>query len=99
MTVTVKHLTTAELEAGLDEIRRAPKDNGELQLIVRRPAVDERELTETGQHMFREAKSRVYALETDLAQGFSAAEQATLRRWLATVARGASHSPSTSAIE
>ncbi len=39
-----KHLTTEELEAGLDEIRRAPKDEGVLALIVRRPAVNEREI-------------------------------------------------------
>jgi len=42
----VRHLTTAELEAGLDEIRRAPKDAGTLELIVRRPRVDEREVLE-----------------------------------------------------
>ena len=42
----VKHLTTAELEAGLDEIRRSPKDAGRLELIVRRPRVDEREVLE-----------------------------------------------------
>jgi hypothetical protein len=42
----VRHLTTAELEAGLDEIRRSPKDAGTLELIVRRPRVDEREVLE-----------------------------------------------------
>ena len=41
-----KHLTMAELEAGLDEIRRAPKDEGVLELIVRRPAVNDREILE-----------------------------------------------------
>jgi hypothetical protein len=41
-----KHLSTAELEAGLEEIRRAPKDEGVLELIVRRPAVNERESLE-----------------------------------------------------
>ncbi|HVQ36596.1 MAG TPA: hypothetical protein VMS31_03635 [Pyrinomonadaceae bacterium] len=45
-TSTMKHLTMAELEAGLDEIRRAPKDEGLLELIVRRPRVDEREVLE-----------------------------------------------------
>lgn len=35
-----------ELEAGLDEIRRAPKDEGILHLIVRRPQIDEREILE-----------------------------------------------------
>ncbi|HVF66956.1 MAG TPA: MOSC domain-containing protein [Pyrinomonadaceae bacterium] len=42
----VRHLTTAELEAGLEEIRRSPKDAGTLELIVRRPRVDEREVLE-----------------------------------------------------
>ena len=37
-----QHLTMAELEAGLDEIRRSPKDEGLLELIVCRPRVDER---------------------------------------------------------
>jgi hypothetical protein len=49
MTIAIKHLTTEELEAGLNEIRLAPKDSGLLQLIVRRPAVDERECIESGQ--------------------------------------------------
>ena len=35
--VGVRHLTAAELEAGLDEIRRSPKDEGVLMTIVRRP--------------------------------------------------------------
>ena len=39
----------AELEAGLDEIKRAPKDEGVLLLIVRRPRVDEREALEEGE--------------------------------------------------
>jgi hypothetical protein len=38
------HLTLAELEAGLPHIRRAPTDHGELKLIVRRPAVDQRDV-------------------------------------------------------
>ncbi|HKC18101.1 MAG TPA: MOSC domain-containing protein, partial [Candidatus Dormibacteraeota bacterium] len=33
-----------ELVAGLDHVRDAPKNNGTLELIVARPAVDEREL-------------------------------------------------------
>ncbi len=44
-----RHLTTAELEAGLHEIRRAPRDEGTLELIVRRPAVDEREVLDAGE--------------------------------------------------
>ncbi len=45
----VKHLTMSELEAGLDEIRASPKDNGVLRLIVRRPLTDEREVLESGE--------------------------------------------------
>jgi MOSC domain len=40
----MEHLSTATLEAGLDHIRRAPADRGRVELIVRRPAVDEREV-------------------------------------------------------
>ena len=43
-----KHLTTAELEAGLDAIRQSPKDEGVIALIVRRPQVDAREVLEEG---------------------------------------------------
>lgn len=43
-----KHLTMAELEAGLDEIRRSPKDEGILEMIVRRPRVNEREVLVEG---------------------------------------------------
>lgn len=35
-----------ELEASLDHLRNSPKDEGVVQLIVRRPRVDERELLE-----------------------------------------------------
>jgi hypothetical protein len=45
----MKHLTMAELEAGLDEIRRAPKDEGVLELIVRRPRPGEREILEVAE--------------------------------------------------
>lgn len=40
----MRHLTTAELEAALDHLREAPKDGGLVQLIVRRPEVDQREV-------------------------------------------------------
>jgi hypothetical protein len=40
----VEHLTTAALEAGIEDIRRSPADHGRVELIVRRPAVDEREV-------------------------------------------------------
>ncbi len=39
----MRHLTREELDAGLDEIRRSPRDAGILELIVRRPGVGERE--------------------------------------------------------
>jgi hypothetical protein len=45
----VKHLSTAELEAGLDRIRQSPSDHGILALIVRRPDLGERELLEEGE--------------------------------------------------
>ena len=45
----IRHLTMYELEAGLDEIRQAPKDEGLLQLIVRRPHVDAREVLAEGE--------------------------------------------------
>jgi hypothetical protein len=44
----LRHLTTDELHAGLDEIRRSPKDEGVLELIVRRPTVGERQVVEEG---------------------------------------------------
>jgi MOSC domain-containing protein YiiM len=44
----MQHLTINELEAGLDEIRQAPRDRGVLRLIVRRPKVNEREVLEEG---------------------------------------------------
>ena len=47
--VGVNHLTMEELEAGLDEIRRSPVDEGVLNLIVRRPALEEREVLEEGE--------------------------------------------------
>jgi hypothetical protein len=45
----MKHLTMTELEAGLPEVARSPKDSGRLELIVRRPAVGEREVLEEGE--------------------------------------------------
>jgi hypothetical protein len=44
MEQTVRHLTTAELEAALDHLRQAPKDDGVVELIVRRPEVNQREV-------------------------------------------------------
>lgn len=41
---TMKHLNAGELEQGLEKIRRSPQDNGTVEMIVRRPDVDEREI-------------------------------------------------------
>jgi len=43
-----RFLTTEELQAGLDDVRQAPRDDGTVALIVRRPALDERELLAEG---------------------------------------------------
>jgi MOSC domain-containing protein YiiM len=40
------HLNAEELLAGLDDIRHSPKDGGVLELIVRRHAINEREVLE-----------------------------------------------------
>jgi len=45
---TSKHLSTEELERGLDNIFQSPKDEGVLRLIVRRPDVEKRESVATG---------------------------------------------------
>src|SRR5207245_2594018 len=42
----VRYLTMEELEAGLASIRQSPKDEGRLELIVRRPQTNEREILE-----------------------------------------------------
>jgi hypothetical protein len=47
--LTVKQLTMAELEAGLEEIAQSPKDAGVLEMIVRRPQIGEREILREGE--------------------------------------------------
>jgi hypothetical protein len=44
----VEHLDLATLEAALDGILASPKESGRLELIVRRPAVEERESLDEG---------------------------------------------------
>ncbi len=44
----IKHLSLAELEAGLEMIRQAPRDEGQLELIVRRPETEVREALQEG---------------------------------------------------
>ncbi|HKR11560.1 MAG TPA: hypothetical protein VJT15_05870 [Pyrinomonadaceae bacterium] len=42
--IEIRHLTMQELEAALDHLRGAPKNDGVVELIVRRPQVDHREV-------------------------------------------------------
>ena len=42
------HMDLRSLEAGLDRVREAPAELGSVRLIVRRPAVDEREVLQSG---------------------------------------------------
>lgn len=43
------HRTTAELDSLMDEILAAPKDAGPVEMIVRRPAENQREVVDTGE--------------------------------------------------
>ncbi|HMO86711.1 MAG TPA: hypothetical protein PKC18_17510 [Lacipirellulaceae bacterium] len=45
----VIHLTALELETGLEHNRQSPRHEGRLDLIVRRPAVDQRETVDAGE--------------------------------------------------
>ena len=45
----MRHLTTEELHAGLEDIRASPANDGILRLIVRRPAIGAREVLHEGQ--------------------------------------------------
>ncbi len=47
--MSVRHLSTEELDAGLGEIQRSPKDEGVLVMIVRRPQIEEREVLQEAQ--------------------------------------------------
>ena len=44
-----RHLTYAELEAGLPEVQRSPRERGSLEMIVRRPSSGEREVLEVAE--------------------------------------------------
>jgi hypothetical protein len=46
---SLQHRTPEFLEAGLDYIRQSPAGDGVLRLIVRRPAVDQRDVLDTGE--------------------------------------------------
>ena len=45
---TPVHRTLAQLEAALDDIRQSPRDEGRLEMIVRRPQVGARDVLEEG---------------------------------------------------
>jgi hypothetical protein len=47
-TTAPRHQSAADLAAGLAEVARSPRTSGTLDLVVRRPAVDERELLAAG---------------------------------------------------
>ena len=44
----MKHLTAAELEAGLAHVQASPEDGGALEMIVRRPQTNAREALDEG---------------------------------------------------
>jgi MOSC domain-containing protein YiiM len=49
MTTAPRHLTIQQLEEGLAQISKSPKDDGVLELIVRRPAIGAREVLAVGE--------------------------------------------------
>ena len=49
MTTNVRHVTRAELDAGLGTIRQSPRSTGVLELIVRRPGIGERDVVDQGE--------------------------------------------------
>lgn len=49
METTTYHISMDQLEAGLNHIRQSPKEEGVVELIVRRPQVDSREVLEEAQ--------------------------------------------------
>jgi hypothetical protein len=44
MDTTSLHLDLADLTAGLDAVRESPRDQGRVELVIRRPATEQREL-------------------------------------------------------
>ncbi len=45
----MEHASANDLEAGLEKVRSSPEDGGVVEMIVRRPAVDEREVVESAE--------------------------------------------------
>ena len=46
---TAVHLNSEELKAGLEEIRQSPKQQGSLEMIVRRPQTEMRDIVQEGE--------------------------------------------------
>ena len=46
---SVRHLTMDELEAGVEHIRQSPRDLGVLELLVRRPRIEARDVLDTAE--------------------------------------------------
>lgn len=44
----MKHLSRDELDAGIDHIQASPIDGGRIEMLVRRPRTDEREILDSG---------------------------------------------------
>lgn len=43
-----RHMTTAEIEQAIDNVLDSPKNNGQIEMLVRRPKVNKREVVENG---------------------------------------------------
>jgi hypothetical protein len=43
-----RHMTTAEIEQAIDNVLDSPKNNGQIEMLVRRPKVNKREVVESG---------------------------------------------------
>lgn len=64
------HPTLADLDAGLDHLRASPTDRGTVDLVVRRPDIDEREVLDEGELVVGEG----LAGDNYLARGSSATD-------------------------
>jgi hypothetical protein len=49
MMIATQHLATEALNAGLENVRQSPQGEGTLEMIVRRPQMEEREILQQGQ--------------------------------------------------
>ena len=68
--MTIVHPTRSDLDAGLERLRAAPSDRGTVEMIVRRPAEDEREVLDEGHLVVGEG----LAGDNYLARGSSATD-------------------------